>query len=285
MAQGPSKLSEIMSGIQDWAGKNPRVVKSLLAGLGGAAVTGGLTSMSKREEETPSERRKRILKNALLGGVAGAGAYGLGDYAYGQFATADPGPADPVLTPLRNLLTGGGAAAGVLTARGLNMIDERAARARFAQSLVDSLKKQQDPSPARKAILNAAKGIAKSKDMKFSQLFGLDRAFDDMTRMEEFRESLQAATMDPKAKHWANYVAPLKGVKDLKDLRRYVGELAKRGLNRTVGTSGGRARSLGIVGTATALPFAAVEMLNRNPEMARNTFGGLEQGSFEGLIP
>jgi hypothetical protein len=282
MAQGPSKLSEIMSGIQDWAGKNPRVVKSLLAGLGGAAVTGGLTSMSKREEETPSERRKRILKNALLGGVAGAGAYGLGDYAYGQFATADPGPTDPVLTPLRNLLTGGGAAAGVLTARGLNLIDERRKRGYLAQAVADNLSKRKRLTSERRDILNAANDIAQSKKFKVSQLFGLDSAFDDMTRLPGFEKALTSAGIDANAKHLANYVAPLQGVKDL---RRYAGELAKRGLNRTVGTSGRRVRSLGIMGTATALPFAAVEMLNRNPEMARNTFGGLEQGSFEGLIP
>jgi hypothetical protein len=186
------------------------------------------------------------------------------------------------LTPLRNLLTGGGAAAGVLTARGLNLADERRARGHLAQNLADDLRKPKRPTSEARAILNAANDIAQSKKFKLSQLFGLDSAFEDMTRLSGFEKALTTAGIDDKAKHLANYVAPLEGVKDL---RRYAGELAKRGLNRTVGTSGRRVRSLGIMGTATALPFAAVEMLNRNPEMARNTFGGLEQGSFEGLIP
>lgn len=283
MAQGPSKLSEIMTGIQQWAGKNPRVVNSLLAGLGGAAVTGGLTAMSKRDDETPAERRKRILRNALLGSVAGAGAYGLGDYAYGQFATADPGPSDPVLTPLRNILTLGGATGGVLTARGLEAMNEIRNRQNLAGDIVSNLKDiKTSLTPTQKGLLDRAQKIADSKKLKFSQIIGLDDAFDEM--MENSAINTGLTGIDAKDIAKANYVAPFAW--KAKDLGRFVGERGRRAIRRTFGPTLGRGvRNAGIIGTATALPYAAVELLNRNPELARNTFGGLERGNFVGIIP
>lgn len=282
MAQGPSKLSEIMTGIQQWAGKNPRAVNSLLAGLGSAAVTGGLTAMSKREDETPAERRKRILRNALLGSVAGAGAYGLGDYAYGQFATADPGPSDPVLTPLRNILTLGGATGGVLTARGLEAMNEIRNRQQLAGDIVSNLTAKTRLTQTQKGLLDRAQKIADSKKLKFSQIIGLDDAFDEMMENSAIRSGLQG--IQPKDIAKANYVAPFAW--KAKDLGRFVGERGMRAIRRTFGNTLGRGvRNAGIIGTATALPYAAVELLNRNPELARNTFGGLERGNFEGIIP
>lgn len=282
MAQGPSKLSEIMTGIQQWAGKNPRAVNSLLAGLGGAAVTGGLTAMSKREDETPAERRKRILKNALLGSVAGAGAYGLGDYAYGQFATADPGPSDPVLTPLRNILTLGGATGGVLTARGLEAMNEIRNRQNLAGDIVSNLTAKKRLTKTQKGLLDRAQKIADSKKLKFSQIIGLDDAFDEMMENSAIRSGLRGIDAADIAK--SNYVAPFAW--KAKDLGRFAKERGMRAIRRTFGPTLGRGvRNAGIIGTATALPYAAVELLNRNPDLARNTFGGLERGSFEGIIP
>jgi hypothetical protein len=79
------------------------VLLSLAGGGLGGALLGGLTSNAVQgDEKDPSERRKRVLRDALLGAAVGAGAGGLGAYGFKQLATAKP-VGEP--TPLESTLT------------------------------------------------------------------------------------------------------------------------------------------------------------------------------------
>lgn len=117
MPEAPAQAGAggLLSSVSDYISQNPRITRSLLAGLGTAAVGGGLTAFGRgREGESKGKRRWRILRNALLMGAAGAGAYGLTSYGAGQLATADPGTDDELIDPIANWTTGLlGAGAGV----------------------------------------------------------------------------------------------------------------------------------------------------------------------------
>jgi hypothetical protein len=68
--------------------------KTLLTAGAGGLIAGGAGGIMSAKEDRPfeekSERRKRILRNALLSGAAGAGAVGLMSGAAHQFGTALP---------------------------------------------------------------------------------------------------------------------------------------------------------------------------------------------------
>lgn len=68
--------------------------KTLLTAGAGGLIAGGAGGIMSAKDDRPfeekSERRKRILRNALLSGAAGAGAVGLMSGAAHQFGTALP---------------------------------------------------------------------------------------------------------------------------------------------------------------------------------------------------
>lgn len=77
--------------VQEFASANPTLAAMLLAGGGAGLVGGALTAKQPEVEgEAKSDRRKRILRNALLSAAGGAGAVGLGASALNRFATAVP---------------------------------------------------------------------------------------------------------------------------------------------------------------------------------------------------
>lgn len=92
----PSR-DQAMGGLQELL-SNPRVASMLLAGAGGGLVGGALSARSpRRRGESRGERRRRILRDALLTAGAGAGVVGLGQFGYDQFNTVLPeGPQNPV---------------------------------------------------------------------------------------------------------------------------------------------------------------------------------------------
>jgi len=97
---------------------DPKILPYLLAG-GGSALAGGLmTSMGgRRDGESRSKRRWRILRNALLMGGAGAGAYGLINKGIKDTIT-EPMPGDdqpPTAKAVHDFATGTG---GKVTAAG-----------------------------------------------------------------------------------------------------------------------------------------------------------------------
>lgn len=159
--QAMGSLQEILS--------NPRVASMLLAGAGGGLVGGALSARSpRRRGETRAERRKRILRDALLTAGAGAGVVGLGQYGYDQFNTALPeGPQNPISRTGSVLkipgLALGGAGAGHWF--GTRRTQERAARDIMAlpgirESLGDpELKK-------RTNLIENARTAARHKDLR-----------------------------------------------------------------------------------------------------------------------
>ena len=108
-----NKIGDIKDALSD----NPTLAAMLMAG-GGAGLAGGLLTHKEKEEqdETPAQRRMRILRNALIAGTAGAGAVGLGVEGYKRFQTAIPeGSPNPVTEKLTSMpVRGAGALAGML---------------------------------------------------------------------------------------------------------------------------------------------------------------------------
>lgn len=119
------KTQQLGQGVSTGAGKavdylkaNPTVAAMLLAG-GGAGLLGGYMSSQQKtyDAESKAERRKRILRNALLSAGAGAGAVGLG--AAGLKTLSEAVPADSK-NPVEEKLTSwktralGAAGAGAL---------------------------------------------------------------------------------------------------------------------------------------------------------------------------
>jgi hypothetical protein len=83
LGQSKEKLMSLMN--------NPKVVASLLAGLGTGVAGGALSAGTpKRRGETRGQRRRRILKNALLAGGAGAVATGGAMYGLDQLNNVLP---------------------------------------------------------------------------------------------------------------------------------------------------------------------------------------------------
>ena len=122
--QAAGGLQELLS--------NPRVASMLLAGAGGGVVGGALSARSpRRRGETRGERRRRILRDALLTAGAGAGVVGLGQYGYDQLNTVLPeGPQNPIsrtgsALKIPGMALGG---AGLGHAFGTRPAQERAAR-------------------------------------------------------------------------------------------------------------------------------------------------------------
>ena len=87
-----------MDGIKQKIAENPTLAKSLIAGLVGGAVTGGTTAFSdRRSDETSGDKRKRVLRNALLGAGLAGGATAAVSYGADQLGTALPvNASDPV---------------------------------------------------------------------------------------------------------------------------------------------------------------------------------------------
>jgi len=85
-----------------------------LAGGGAGLLSGYLTSRQPEDEtESKSQRRGRILRNALLAAAAGAGTVGLGAAGYNRLAEATPaGSVNPVQEKLTSPFARGAGALG-----------------------------------------------------------------------------------------------------------------------------------------------------------------------------
>lgn len=84
---------------------NPKVLAALLAAAGGGGLLSGYLSSREpqRRNETPQERRMRIIRNALVGGALGTGVAGGG--ALGMEFLNQPRPADRITQGLRNIIS------------------------------------------------------------------------------------------------------------------------------------------------------------------------------------
>jgi hypothetical protein len=297
----PGAMSGMLQQLQGWAAENPRLLKSLMAGLGMAAVGGGLTAMSKRENESRAERRKRILRNALGAGAAGAGAVGLGDYALGQINTVDPSPQDPVLGPIRDLATAVGGGTGLLAARGVGRAQQTASRGdiisgianRFGEISEDNKNRAKaqakDPRmPGPRAYTSEEKamrgiigntGEAESKGIKRLFAGGDSGKFDRLTAVTgrgrkgktPFENMASASGVSKDKLREAGYVRQSQGKGDR---LRYLKDIGTRELDKTIGrTAGQRLRRVGGIGASAAIPYSLVSMLMQDPELAQNTLG------------
>jgi hypothetical protein len=115
--KGLDVLKSKASEAGDYLQANPTLAAMLLAGGGSGLLGGYLTSQQAEEEgESKSQRRGRILRNALLAGGAGAGAVGLGAAGLKRLSEATPsGSENPVqeklTSPMARALGGAGGAA------------------------------------------------------------------------------------------------------------------------------------------------------------------------------
>ena len=282
VTSNPSAMAGIMEKLKSWSAENPRLAKSLMAGLGSAAVGGGLTAMSKRKNESRGERRKRILRNALLAGGAGAGAVGLGDYSIGQFKTVDPVAEDPILGPGRELAAAGGGLAGLFGSRAAGKLQQDTERRGIIGGIREELNNSKNLTPANKRIKDIAStvpGADEAKGIKRMFTGGTSsKALNDMSRIKGMpggtspldlllkRRGVTARDLEN-----AGHVAPWAGKGDT---WRFLKGLGKREINKTLGTSKlQRAGRLGTIGASAAIPYALVSQLMSNPELASNTLG------------
>jgi hypothetical protein len=126
--QGVSeKLNDVGAYLKD----NPSVLASLLAGGGAGVLGGALTAMEKPQEgEDPSERRKRILRNALISAGGGAAAGGLATKGYNLLNEVVPGDPPPTAGDeakdfgLSALLTAGKSALGFAGGKAVGNVAE-----------------------------------------------------------------------------------------------------------------------------------------------------------------
>lgn len=123
LGKGLDVLKDKASQAGDYLQANPTLAAMLLAGGGSGLLGGYLTSQQPEEEgESKSQRRGRILRNALLAGGAGAGAVGLGAAGLKRLSEAAPlGSENPVqekLTSLQARALGGAGGAALGFSRG-----------------------------------------------------------------------------------------------------------------------------------------------------------------------
>lgn len=87
----PAEAMNTSEKLKNLVSANPTIAAMLLAG-GGAGLLGGYLTHLQPEDKTEDkkDRRKRIIRNALLTGLGSASAVGLGSEAYKRFATAAP---------------------------------------------------------------------------------------------------------------------------------------------------------------------------------------------------
>jgi len=294
-------MSGLVSTMQDYVTQNPRLGKMLMAGLGSAAAGGGLTAMSKRENESREERRKRILRNALGAGAAGAGIAGLGDFALGELSTVDPEVEDPVLNPLKNIagIVGGGA--GVLGTRAVGKNDMARSRNIALTAMKDELNKP-DFKPVKgdkglfkkvkappvvnaeadrtfKRILQGISDPSESKQKGFINRVlhgGADEGiFNDLQRAGKgglFDELAAKSNLTPENLRDAGRVQPFqRGAGNiLETLKQLVVREGRKTFGNTAGKVLGRT---GTIGASAAIPYLALNMLEGDRNIADNTLG------------
>jgi len=305
---------DVMGALKNVVETNPRLLRSLLAGLGTAAVGGGLTAMSSKDDEDPEERRNRIIRNALLTGGAGAAAYGMGDYGLGQFRTADPGGNDPVLSGLQKALMGVGGTAGLVASRQANrsamsrdrgfMLDQMRNKLEGKTVKVDGKKTTVKPKgvkgrmAARLEGLNPEKIDSLRKDRNlWSKLFGQNHTeaiLRDTVREGSgpssksgigniFEEVADSAGLSKEDLRRGGYIRPWnsQGADRGKDGARALGEWFRRGADRTIGgNTGARLRTARNVGLGVGIPALALQLMQSNPDMSENTIARLRETDF-----
>jgi len=274
MASGAGdSLKGMASGVGDFFQNNPRLTRSILAGLGTAGVAGGLTALSKRKNETREERRKRILRNALMMGVGGAGAVGLGDYAYGQLSTADPEATDPLGNTLRNWFgaIGLGGTGFHLNRQGRRLEEEQRRHLLskyFGDDIVSEYGKPSDGGNTRqtaKSILAGRTNKENTTTMRgIVERLG-EKGFEGRTGGRAGKDLRTAA----------GYVPGLKGTDDI---GRFAKDIGNRTLTR--GLAGaksnlGRMGRIGQLAAAGLIPYSVVSALMSSPELQENTLGGV----------
>jgi hypothetical protein len=170
--QGVSeKLNDVGAYLKD----NPSVLASLLAGGGAGVLGGALTAMEKPQEgEDPSERRKRILRNALISAGGGAAAGGLGVKGYSLLSEAVPGGPPPTIGDkaqdlgLSALLTAGKSALGFGVGKGVGHVAETLDKNLMQRAIV--------------GLKNMGEAIPKTN-------FGTLRRFKNLNPLEVFPKS------------------------------------------------------------------------------------------------
>lgn len=176
-----ASAGEALSGLKDSLANNPSALAMLLGGGGSALAGGWLSSLSKsKDEEDPSERRKRILRNALLAGAAGAGAAGLGTAGWKNLSEAvpadEPSEIGSLTTGLGARGLAAGAAGGALYAKGLK--NETQSIRNLVSGAVGRLNSNTS-STAEKDIARRLEGASKAVgESKFSLGSNLRDEFD-----------------------------------------------------------------------------------------------------------
>jgi hypothetical protein len=314
----PGAMSGVMDQLKGWFDDNPRLAKSLMAGLGSAAVGGGLTAMSKRKDETPAERRKRVLRNALLAGGAGAGAVGLGDFAMGEFKTVDPETRDPIMGPSRDIAALGGGASALGAANATGRLAQDRKRRGIITSMRDEVKKREaatksvlvpgsedskkgpkyekQPIPLNRSdqkIKNVLQDAPDGEAKGVRSLFTGGRSAQTLhdlanvagpagSKQSPFDSMLKSRAYTPKDLSDAGYV---KGYAGKGDGGRYAKDLLKRELNTTFGrTPLKRLGRAGAIGASAAIPYALISTLMSSPDLAENTLGRYRSIKKPGLL-
>lgn len=120
MTQKLSHTAKFLGEFKEAAGAElaAMLVPALLGGAGAGALGAGATALDKRPEaeETPEERRRRILRNATAASLLGAGAVGGLGLAANEFGTAVPADKKTPMGEVRETL---GSPAGVAAQMGV----------------------------------------------------------------------------------------------------------------------------------------------------------------------
>ena len=175
--------SKLIDTIKDFAEENPDLVKTLgaAAAAGGIGAGAGALLTGDREDESPSDKAKRRLKNALLTGGLAAGGVGLLSSGYDAINTALPEDARSPLGDLlhSNLVRAGGIFGGwklgdMLKTRGdqaainsaLEMADKKLLPKDLSKDSIAKLMEELGSKHPKKITENAR---------EFSKQFGSDK--------------------------------------------------------------------------------------------------------------
>lgn len=220
----------------------PGVVMPLLAALGAGTVGGVMSARGKpRRGETPAQRRRRVVRDALLAGVLGGGATAAGRVAVSNFGQALPAATEsPVNPTARNIgRAAAGFSVGGAVGRAYSGSRNDAAR-EVLQQLRGSEGLQNIASPQRalnrdlERLLIKDPSVAKAM-RSMTDVAGLrGNLKGPVTGQDIYNALRQQADAGGVSRSWED---KLRRVKSLKDIRG-------KDVHQALGTSAGRQRML-----------------------------------------
>lgn len=268
--------SKLIDTIKDFAEENPELVKTLgaTAAAGGIGAGAGALLTGDREGESPSDKAKRRLKNALLTGGLAAGGVGLLSSGYDAINTALPEDARSPLGDLlhSNLVRAGGIFGGwklgdMLKTRSdqatinsaLEMADKKLLPKDLSKDSIVKLMEELGSKHPKKITENAREfskqfGSDKKKILDFAR--GVDVPLDGLSDKAKryfgisgspLAESLETVNKIPKIDVMSEYATKIPGMKDV-HLQTSLAKLLEAGKRNK--------KALGLAAAGALLPEA-----------------------------